>query len=97
MRFDPRAFGMTVRGARGADGLRSFSRRIGMSASTLLRVEKGKRCQVETFLLLCEQLELNPASYGGRNDPMWQKADGLGMIRQGLSIIEAGKRIGRWK
>ena len=46
---------------RGECGVREFSKRIGISAATLSRIERGKLPDLETFTKLCAYLELDPA------------------------------------
>ncbi|MDJ1175360.1 helix-turn-helix domain-containing protein [Roseofilum capinflatum] len=51
-----------VRTKRGNKGLRETARQIGkVSPSTLSRVENGKMPDMETFLLLCDWLQVPPA------------------------------------
>ncbi|MDJ1177248.1 helix-turn-helix transcriptional regulator [Roseofilum sp. BLCC_M91] len=51
-----------VRTKRGSKGLRETAREIGkVSPSTLSRVENGKMPDMETFLLLCDWLQVPPA------------------------------------
>lgn len=51
-----------VRTKRGNKGLRETAREIGkVSPSTLSRVENGKMPDMETFLLLCDWLQVPPA------------------------------------
>lgn len=50
-----------VRAKRGKRGLRQTAREIdGLSASTLSRVERGKLPDMDTFLSLCDWLEVKP-------------------------------------
>ncbi|MBW4561865.1 MAG: helix-turn-helix domain-containing protein [Mojavia pulchra JT2-VF2] len=47
---------------RGRKGLRDTAKEIGnISSSTLSRVENGKMPDMETFLLLCDWLQVSPA------------------------------------
>lgn len=51
-----------VRTKRGSRGLRETANEIGnVSPSTLSRVENGKMPDMETFLLLCDWLQVPPA------------------------------------
>lgn len=51
-----------VRSKRGSRGLRETAKEIGnVSPSTISRVENGKTPDVETFLSLCDWLEVPPA------------------------------------
>ncbi|MDJ0579330.1 helix-turn-helix domain-containing protein [Crocosphaera sp.] len=51
-----------VRSKRGTRGLRETAKDIGnVSPSTISRIEKGKTPDMETFLALCEWLEVSPA------------------------------------
>lgn len=47
-----------IKGKRGNKGLREVSKEIGVSAPTLSRIEQGKVPDVETFMKLCEWLEV---------------------------------------
>lgn len=62
MSLDINLFSQSVRDRRGERGLREIAAEIGTSASTLSRIEKGKLPDVNTFLMLCEWLEL-PSDY----------------------------------
>lgn len=51
-----------VRGKRGSRGLRETAKEIGnVSPSTISRVENGKVPDMDTFLALCDWLEVPPA------------------------------------
>ncbi len=51
-----------VKTKRGRKGLRDTAKEIGnISSSTLSRVENGKMPDMETFLLLCDWLQVSPA------------------------------------
>ncbi len=51
-----------VRSKRGTRGLRETAKEIGnVSPSTISRIEKGKTPDMDTFLALCEWLEVSPA------------------------------------
>ncbi len=53
-----------VRSKRGNCGLRETAKEIGnVSPSTISRVEKGKTPDMDTFLALCEWLEVSPAEF----------------------------------
>jgi transcriptional regulator with XRE-family HTH domain len=47
-----------IKAKRGDKGLREVSKAIGLSAPTLSRIEQGKVPDVETFMRLCEWLEV---------------------------------------
>lgn len=49
-----------VRSERGNRGLREIAAIIGVSPSTILRVEKGTVPDVATFLAICDWLEMPP-------------------------------------
>jgi transcriptional regulator with XRE-family HTH domain len=52
-----------TRSKRGGRGLREIAKEIGdVSPSTLSRIENGKTPDMETFLLLCDWLEVPPAA-----------------------------------
>ncbi len=46
---------------RGEYGVREFAKRVGVSAATLSRVERGMLPDLETFTKLCSYLKLDPA------------------------------------
>ena len=50
-----------VRSKRGNRGLREMAAIIGVSPSTILRVEKGTVPDVATFLAICDWIEMPPA------------------------------------
>ena len=53
-----------LRAKRGKRGLRSIAQEIGdVSASTLSRVEQGKLPDLETFLRLCQWLDVSPERF----------------------------------
>jgi transcriptional regulator with XRE-family HTH domain len=51
--FDARLFSAALRTRRGERGLREVAAEIGVSASTLSRVENSETPDMETFLILC--------------------------------------------
>lgn len=60
--LDMDRLGSMIRKKRGSRGLREIAQEIGeVSPSTLSRVENGKMPDMETFLLLCDWLEVPPA------------------------------------
>lgn len=61
--LDTELLATLTRGRRGSRGLREIAKEIGdVSPSTLSRVENGKMPDMETFLLLCDWLEVPPAA-----------------------------------
>lgn len=52
-------FSEMIKSKRGSKGLRILSSEIGVSASTLSRVEQGNLPDIETYLKLCEWLEVS--------------------------------------
>jgi len=68
-RLDVKRLGTMVRVKRGNRSLRDLAAELGrVSASTLSRVERGKVPDVETFLLLCDWLEVPPATFIGSGE-----------------------------
>lgn len=60
--LDTELLAKLTRSKRGSRGLREVANEIGdVSPSTLSRVENGKMPDMETFLLLCDWLEVPPA------------------------------------
>ena len=53
-----------VKAKRGKNGLRKTAKEIGeISASTLSRIEQGKMPDMETFIRLCDWLEVKPDQF----------------------------------
>ncbi|MDZ8104890.1 MAG: helix-turn-helix transcriptional regulator [Nostoc sp. DedQUE12a] len=60
--LDTHLLAAMVKTKRGRKGLRDTAKEIGnISSSTLSRVENGKMPDMETFLLLCNWLQVSPA------------------------------------
>ncbi|MFN6477046.1 helix-turn-helix transcriptional regulator [Nostoc sp. DedQUE07] len=60
--LDTHLLAAMVKTKRGRKGLRDTAKEIGnVSSSTLSRVENGKMPDMETFLLLCNWLQVSPA------------------------------------
>lgn len=59
------SLGALVRDKRGRRKLRETAAEIGISPSTLMRVENGRIPDVETFGKLCHWLALDPGSFLG--------------------------------
>lgn len=60
--LDTNLLAARVKTKRGKKGLRDTAKEIGnISSSTLSRVENGKMPDMETFLLLCNWLQVSPA------------------------------------
>jgi transcriptional regulator with XRE-family HTH domain len=62
--FDAQKFAAQVRTKRGDRSLRSIAGEIGgVSTSTLSRIENGKMPDMETFLCLCNWLDVLPDNF----------------------------------
>lgn len=63
--FNAELFSRDVRCKRAADHktMREYAARIGISASTLCRVENGKLPDTPAFMTICLCLELDPLCY----------------------------------
>jgi transcriptional regulator with XRE-family HTH domain len=59
------SLGALVRDKRGRKKLRETAAEIGISPSTLMRVENGRIPDIETFGRLCHWLQLDPGSFLG--------------------------------
>lgn len=46
-----------------AIGIREFARNVGLSPSTISRIENGKRCDAETLITITEYLEYGVYAY----------------------------------
>ena len=58
-------FGEKVVNKRGESGIRDTAKRIGISPSTLSRIERGFLPDLETFKVVCDWLEVNPGDILG--------------------------------
>ena len=58
--LDVKELAELVRHKRGDRGLREIASTTGISASTISRVENEKTLDVQTFLTLCDWLEVSP-------------------------------------
>lgn len=66
------AFGNAVyahRQAVGFPSLRDLGDQLGVSAPTLSRVERGERCDVETFAALCRWMRADANEWLGIREP----------------------------
>ncbi|WP_299047626.1 helix-turn-helix transcriptional regulator [uncultured Polaribacter sp.] len=57
--LDTKKFSEMVKSKRGKKGLRTLSNEIGISASTLSRIEQGNLPDIDTYLKLCQWLEVS--------------------------------------
>lgn len=58
--IDTSKFSEMVKSKRGNVGLRTLSSEIGISPATLSRIEQGNLPDIETYLKLCDWLEVSP-------------------------------------
>jgi len=56
--LDTKKFSEMIKSKRGGMGLRALASEIGISASTLSRVEQGNLPDIDTYLKLCTWLEV---------------------------------------
>ncbi|MCD7962588.1 MAG: helix-turn-helix domain-containing protein [Rikenellaceae bacterium] len=57
--LDTQKFSEMIKSKRGKIGLRQLATEIGISASTLSRVEQGNLPDIDTYIKLCEWLEVS--------------------------------------
>ncbi|MBL1232570.1 MAG: helix-turn-helix transcriptional regulator [Flavobacteriales bacterium] len=57
--LDTKKFSEMIKSKRGSTGLRALATEIGISASTLSRVEQGNLPDIDTYLRLCNWLEVS--------------------------------------
>lgn len=57
--LDTQKFSEMIKSKRGKTGLRQLASEIGISASTLSRVEQGNLPDIDTYIKLCEWLEVS--------------------------------------
>lgn len=58
--IDTNKFAEMIKSKRGGTGLRQLSSEIGISPSTLSRIEQGNLPDIDTYLTLCNWLEVSP-------------------------------------
>lgn len=58
--LDTSKFSEMIKSKRGTTGLRALASEIGVSASTLSRIEQGNLPDIDTYLKLCNWLEVSP-------------------------------------
>ncbi len=56
--LDTKKFSQMIKSKRGNIGLRALASEIGISASTLSRIEQGNLPDIDTYLRLCDWLEV---------------------------------------
>ena len=57
-----------IKSKRGEKGLRTIAKEIGVSASTLSRVEQKKLPDIDTFIELCKWLDISPEFVTKKSD-----------------------------
>lgn len=57
--------GVMLRKKRGGMGIRDAAKEIGIPPTTLARVESGKQPDLDNFRLICQWLEVDPATILG--------------------------------
>lgn len=57
--LDTKKFSDMIKSKRGNIGLRTLAKEIGISASTLSRIEQGNLPDIDTYLRLCNWLEVS--------------------------------------
>jgi transcriptional regulator with XRE-family HTH domain len=70
------ALGPLMRERRGERGLREFAEKLGVSAATLSRIERGRLPDLETFSKICGVLRLDPAELLGMARPPGEARSG---------------------
>jgi len=58
--LDTLKFAEMIKSKRGSKGLRALASEIHVSASTLSRIEQGNLPDIDTYMRLCEWLEVSP-------------------------------------
>lgn len=65
--LDTKKFSEMVKSKRGRVGLRTLATEIGISASTLSRIEQGNLPDIDTYLKLCKWLEVTSDFFSTSN------------------------------
>lgn len=63
MEFNTTAFMNDVRLKSGCDGLRDIAMVVGVSASTLSRIDNGNLPDMKSFMRICGVLQMQPGNY----------------------------------
>lgn len=66
--IDTSKFAEMIKSKRGNTGLRQMSSEIGISPSTLSRVEQGNLPDIDTYMKLCKWLEVSPNYFTDRDE-----------------------------
>ncbi len=61
--FDRQRFAALLKAKRGERSLREVARETGQSPSTLSRLERMNTCDMETFLALCNWMDIPPHTF----------------------------------
>ncbi len=67
--IDLKSFSEKIIKKRGDEGIRKTAKEIGISPSTLSRIEREYLPDLETFKLVCDWLEVNPGDVLGSTSP----------------------------
>lgn len=65
--LDTKKFSEMIKSKRGTVGLRALASEIGISASTLSRIEQGNLPDIDTYLILCNWLKVSPEFFTNSN------------------------------
>jgi len=65
--LDTQRFSEMIKSKRGSKGLRVLASEIGVSASTLSRIEQGNLPDIDTYLRLCDWLEVSTDYFTNSN------------------------------
>lgn len=75
--LDTQKLSEMIKSKRGSKGLRLLASEIGVSASTLSRVEQGNLPDIDTYLRLCEWLEVSTDFFTNSNSNLENVQEGV--------------------
>ena len=85
-----------LKAKRGKKGLRETATEIGgVSASTLSRIEQGKMPDLDTFIRICEWLEVSPDKFFNTDAPVEDHRLPVSPNMSTMEVIEAHLRADR--
>lgn len=75
--LDTKRFSEMIKSKRGNKGLRVLASEIGISASTLSRIEQGNIPDIDTYLRLCDWLEVSTDYFTNSNTDIENVQNGI--------------------
>ena len=87
--LDTQKFSEMIKSKRGKKGLRQLASEIGISASTLSRIEQGNLPDIDTYIKLCEWLEVSTEYFTSNNTERNAKSDIIAYLRADKTLPQS--------